>query len=293
MEPSFAIFDRALVKAHRSRAAAAFPAHDFLKREMAARLAERLEDITRRFPVALDLGCHRGELAEALKGKSGIATWIQTDRSPAMLRQAAGLRVAADEEWLPFKAEAFDLVVSAGSLHWVNDLPGALIQIREALKPDGLFLAVLPGTETLAELREALTQAEMEVEGGVSPRISPFIDVREAGWLLQRAGFALPVIDTDRLRVSYEDMFGLMRDLRGMGEANALMQRKKYFTRRATLMRAAEIYQERFTDAEGRIPATVELVTLTAWKPIKRLGWALEKRKKHGCSKPQSPIPNP
>lgn len=267
MDQPFAIFDRALVKARRVRAVKSFAAHDFLKREMAARLAERLEEVKRTFPVALDLGCHRGELAEALKGKGGIRTLVQADLSSAMLRHATGLRVAADEEWLPFKPEAFDLAMSAGSLHWINDVPGALTQIRNALKPDGLLLVMLPGAETLKELREALTQAEAELEGGASPRVSPFIDVREAGGLLQRAGFALPVIDTDTLRVSYEDMFGLMRDLRGMGETNALIQRWKNCSRRATFLRSAEIYRKRFADSEGRIPATVELVTLTAWKP--------------------------
>src|SRR5262249_1039240 len=154
--------------------------------------------------------------------------------------------VASDEEWLPFAPESFDLVMSALDLHWVNDLPGALIQINQALRPDGLFLATMLGGDTLSELREALAEAESELAGGSSPRVSPFVDVREAAGLLQRAGFALPVADVESLTVSYASALGLMGDLRALGEANALMERRRSFARRAVLLRAAALYAERF-----------------------------------------------
>jgi len=167
---------------------------------------------------------------------------------------------------LPFGAGRFDLVLSLLSLHWVNDLPGALAQINRSLKPDGLFLGCLLGGDTLSELRAAWMAAEIEVEGGASPRVSPFVDVRDAGALLQRAGFALPVVDSDVIRVSYGDPLSLMRDLRWMGESNAVRTRRTGFTRRQTLMRAAEIYVERF-GRDGRLPATFQVITLTGWHP--------------------------
>jgi SAM-dependent methyltransferase len=175
--------------------------------------------------------------------------------------------LAADEETLPFAEASFDAVFSLLSLHWVNDLPGALVQIRRALKPDGLFLAALLGGETLTELRGALMQAEIEEEGGAGPRVSPFADVAQAGGLLQRAGFALPVADVDSITVSYPDAFRLMQDLRGMGETNAVAAHRRTASRRATLMRAAALYSERHADQDGRLPATFQVVYLTAWAP--------------------------
>ena len=261
------VFDRRVVRLHRERAAAGLGAHDFLFREVAGRLAERLEDVRRKFPVALDLGGHGGVLASALGGRGGIETLVETDLAPAMLGRSRGLRVAADEELLPFADASFDLVASVLSLHWVNDLPGALVQIRRALRPDGLFLAALPGGETLHELRHALAEAEAEVEGGASPRLSPLIDVAGAGALLQRAGFALPVVDVDTIRVTYPDALALMRELRGMGESNALAARRGSFIRRATLAAAAAAYEARFAEADGRIPATFQVLYLTAWAP--------------------------
>ena len=270
MSERIEIFDRRAVRRHRERAAGTLSAHDFLLREVAGRLAERLDDVTRRFPLALDLGCHDGALGRALAGRGGIETLIQADLSPAMARKASEAgrpALAADEEALPFAEASFDAVFSLLSLHWVNDLPGALIQVRRALKPDGLFLAALLGGETLKELRAALIAAEAEVEGGASPRVSPFADVRDLGGLLQRAGFALPVADVDDIAVSYPDAFKLMADLRGMGEANALSDRRKSLSRRATLMRAAELYAERHAGADGRVPATFQVIYLTAWAP--------------------------
>jgi SAM-dependent methyltransferase len=175
--------------------------------------------------------------------------------------------VAADEEALPFGDAVFDLVVSALSLQFVNDLPGALVQIRRALKPDSLFVAALIGGETLPELRQAFAAAESEIEGGVSPRVAPFADLRDLGALLQRAGFALPVTDVDRLTVRYDSVFALMHDLRRMGATNALVDRRRAPLKRATLMRMVQIYAERFADADGRLRATFEIVWLSGWAP--------------------------
>ena len=264
------VFDRRLVRRHRDRAAANLTAHDFLFREVAERLADRLDDVTRKFPLALELGCHGGEIASVLRGRGGIETLIQCDLSPAMARRAAANgnpTLAADEEALPFAPESFDLVISGLSLHWVNDLPGCLLQVRQCLKPDGLFLAAMLGGDTLYELRQSLMEAELAEAGGVSPRVSPFADLRDAGGLLQRAGFALPVIDGDRLTASYSDILKLMRDLRGMGEANAVQARTDRPVSRAVIARADEIYRRRFGDSDRRLPASFQIIYLTAWAP--------------------------
>ena len=168
---------------------------------------------------------------------------------------------------MPFADESFDLVVSGLALHFVNDLPGTLLQVRRALKPDGLLLAAMLGGTTLTELRTALLAAEEEIEGGASPRVAPFADVRDLGALLQRAGFALPVADSETVTVTYAHPLALMRELRAMGAANALLHRRRSPLRRATLARALEIYADRFGLANGRIPATFEIITLTAWAP--------------------------
>ncbi|WP_340116918.1 methyltransferase domain-containing protein [Pelagibius sp. 7325] len=274
MTESREIFDRRVLRRHRTRAAAGIAGHDFLIREVAERLLDRLEDIRRRFPLALDLGCHHGVVGELLAGNpaglGGIETLVQADLSPAMARQAAAKgrpTLVADEEALPFAEGSLDLVLSVLSLHWVNDLPGTLLQIARALKPDGLFLAAMIGGDSLKELREALMQAEIEVEGGVSPRVSPFADLRDLGGLLQRAGFALPVADVDTLTVTYSSALALMHDLRGMGESGTDRNRRRGMSRRETLLRAAAVYQETRADAAGRIPATFEILYLTGWAP--------------------------
>ena len=261
------IFEPRLVRAHRSRAAACLGEHDFLFREVAERLADRLSDVKRTFPLALDLGCHGGEFGQIVGARGGIETLIQCDPAPAMAGRAGGLALAAEPDALPFSEGKFDLIVSNMSLHWVNDLPGALIQIRRALKPDGLFLASLAGGGTLGEMRGALLEAETEMAGGASPRVSPFVDLRDAGALLQRAGFALPVADGDLIPVRYENALKLMADLRGMGEANALAAMPRHFTRRAVILRAAEIYRERHEGPDGRVPASFQIVYLTGWAP--------------------------
>jgi len=267
MTEPIAVFDRHAVRRHRDRAAPGLSAHDFLFCEVATRLTERLDDITRHFPLALDLGCHTGELGRRLTGRGGIEQLVQSDLSAEMAIRAGPLALVADEETLPFTDGSLDLVMSSLNLHWVNDLPGALVQIRRALKPDGLFLAAMIGGGSLVELRESLLAAELEHEGGAGPRVSPFADVPDAGALLQRAGFALPVVDSDRITVTYPHPLALMTDLRGMGESNALTDRRRRFTRRATLYAAARIYGERHADADGRIHASFEILYLTAWAP--------------------------
>jgi NADH dehydrogenase [ubiquinone] 1 alpha subcomplex assembly factor 5 len=202
-----------------------------------------------------------------VRGCSQIGCLIQSDLSQEMARRSRGPRLVADEEALPFGPGRLDLVLSCFSLHWVNDLPGALAQIRYALKPDGLLLAAMPGGTTLAELRESLMRAELEMGGGAAPRVSPFVDVRDAGMLLQRAGFALPVVDVDTITVTYDHPLRLMQELRAMGEANALAQRDRVPLKRATLLRACEIYRELFGDREERIPATFQILTLSGWGP--------------------------
>ena len=260
------VFDRNLVRQRRERAAKDFGEVDFLVRHVAGLLIERLGDVRRRFPLALDLGCHTGELGRALAREGQVDEVIGADLAPGMATRADGLRVVADEEVLPFGRNTFDLVISAWSLHWVNDLPGTLVQLHHALKPDGLLVAALPGVGTLAELREALVQAESDLTGGAALRVSPFVDVRDAGMLLQRAGFALPVVDLEPLTVSYPHPIKLLAELRAMGETAAPADGGRPLGR-ATLQRALELYLERFDDGRGRVPATFNVVVMTAWKP--------------------------
>jgi NADH dehydrogenase [ubiquinone] 1 alpha subcomplex assembly factor 5 len=270
MSDSMFVFDRLAVRRHRDRAAKNFQGADFLFREAAERLTDRLHDVTRRFPVAVDLGCHGGQVARVLGTTSKIDHLIQCDASPMMAQCARANGVStlsADEEALPFGEQTLDLAISNLSLHWTNDLPGALVQIRRALKPDGLLLATVFGGETLKELRAALLEAESEITGGASPRVSPFVDVRDAGQLMNRAGFALPVIDADTITVTYTEPLKLMADLRAMGQTNAVRERSKSFLRRDVLARALNIYRERFTDTRGRVVATFQIVTLTGWAP--------------------------
>jgi SAM-dependent methyltransferase len=239
---------------------------DFLLTRAAADLVERSGAVLRDFVDVLDLGTPGPHLASDLISKSGLRTLVRASPlfEPAETRW---LGLVADEEALPFGEAQFDLVVSALSLQQVNDLPGALVQVRRILKPDGLFLACLAGGRTLFELRAALAAAEAEIEGGISPRIAPFADVRDMGGLLQRAGFALPVADIDTILVRYDDCFGLLRDLRAMGATNVLHERRRTPLRRAVLIRAAEFYRDHFADADGRIRATFDIIWLSGWAP--------------------------
>ena len=261
------VFDRATLRWRRERAARQWVDHAFLKREIATRLVERLDDVRRDFGLALDLGCHGDEIASALGERSTVRRLVRADLGLGFARTAKGPTVVADEETLPFAPASFELVVSAMDLHWVNDLPGTLIQIARILKPDGLFLGAMLGGSTLWQLRQALTAAESEVEDGLSARVSPFADLRDAAGLLQRAGFAMPVADSETIEVEYESGLALMRDLGAMGESNLVADRRRGFSRRATLLRAAEIYGERFALASGRVAATFEVLFLHGWAP--------------------------
>ena len=261
------IFDRRLARLRRDRFAVHAARHEFLLERVADDLAERLAAVRRSFPVVLDLGAHHGLLGRRIGRLPGVATVIDAEVSAGLLAQCSGLRVQCDEEVLPFRDQSLDLVVSGLSLQLVNDLPGVLTQVRRALKPDGLLLAAMLGGNTLFELRTALLTAEEELEGGASPRVAPFADVRDMGALLQRAQFALPVVDAETVVVTYANPLALMHELRGMGAANALSARSRKPLRRATLLRSFEIYAERFGLANGRIPATFEILTLTGWAP--------------------------
>jgi SAM-dependent methyltransferase len=261
-----ALFDRRAWRAHRDRAARCGSV-DFLHAEIADRLIDRLDVVNREFAVALDLGARDGGLARALAGRQGTLRVVAAEPATEFLARAPGTRVAADPELAPFGDASFDLVASTLALHWTADLPGALIQLRRALKPDGLLLAAMFGGQTLIELRTVLFEAELAEEGGVSPRVSPAIELADAAALLQRAGFALPVADSETITVTYPDMLALMRDLRGMGETNALAARRRGGLRRATLARAGALYAERFGDRDGRIPASFEILFLCGWAP--------------------------
>ncbi len=252
------------------RAAPRFSGANFLKARAAGDAVERLEAILRSFPLAVDLGARDGAFLAALAGSDArerVGLVIETDISARMLAGRVGPRVQLDEEHLPFADESLDLVVSTLALHWVNDLPGAMIQIRRALKPDGLFLGALFGGETLTELRQCLTLAEAELSNGAGLRIAPFADALDGAGLLQRAGFALPVADVDRVVVRYGDPLRLIDDLRAMGETNALADRARQPLSRAVLARTLELYAELFSDPDGRLRATFDIVTLTGWAP--------------------------
>jgi NADH dehydrogenase [ubiquinone] 1 alpha subcomplex assembly factor 5 len=254
------IFDRDAVRRHRDRAVGTVSTVTDVLTDAAERLLDRLDDTTRRFARALDVG-GRGVVAPLLRAR-GIEV-VSCDLSFGMASLGGGLAVAADEEFLPFADGGFDLIVASLSLHWVNDLPGALLQLRRALRPEGLFLASLSALGTLGELRQALTVAEAELTGGASPRISPFPELRDCAGLLQRAGFALPVADLDEIRLLYAEPFALLRDLRAAGEGNAVRLRERRIPPRELFpMALAAIPAE-----DGRMPATLRLAMLTGWAP--------------------------
>jgi SAM-dependent methyltransferase len=246
------LFDRALLRARQDRARRAGPA-TFLLDRVAEDMRERLHAVLRDFKSAADLGTPGDQVRNALSEH---------------LDQLARVDLPEQEsEPFPFQPESLDLVVSALAFQFINDLPGALAQIRRALRPDGLLLAAMIGGDTLTELRQSFAAAEAELEGGVSPRVAPFADLRDIGALLQRAGLALPVTDVDRVVVRYDSAFALMQDLRRMGATNILVERRRTLTRRATMLRMAQIYRERFADADGRIRATFDVIWLSGWAP--------------------------
>jgi SAM-dependent methyltransferase len=248
------LFDRKLLRARRERALQ-LGAETFLLERVAEELVERLGAVKRNFALALDLGTPGETLTRLIENSGQVASVVASDT------------LKGDEEVFSFPDAKYDLAVSALALQWVNDLPGALVQIRRALKPDGLLLAALVGGETLHELRESFASAEAEITGGASPRVSPFAEVRSLGSLLQRAGYALPVIDSDRHTVRYETPFKLFQDLRRMGATNALVERSRKPLTRKIVARAAEIYAERFRDPDGKLRATFDILWVAGWVP--------------------------
>jgi len=246
------LFDRRLLRARQSRAFKQGPV-TFLLDRVAEEMAERLAAVKRDFAEAADIWTPGDALRKPLADRLKSFTHLDVLGDP--------------QEVLPFQQETLDLVVSALALQFVNDLPGVLAQIRRALKPDGLLLAAMIGGDTLNELRQCFAAAEAELEGGVSPRVAPFADLRDAGHLLQRAGLALPVTDVDRIVVRYDSAFALMADIRRMGASNILVERRRAPTRRATMLRMAQLYAKRFADADGRIRATFDVVWLSGWAP--------------------------
>jgi len=245
----------------------------FLLDRVAEDFADRLQAVVRRFDLALDFGTPNAAVRAALLRNGTISTMIALDPiiDATYLSgdhaETVASRVVADAEALPFADNVLDLVVSGLFLQVVNDLPGVLVQIRRALKPDGLLLAALLGGETLTELRQSFAIAESELDGGVSPRVAPFPDLRDMGTLLQRAGFALPVTDVDRVTVRYATPFALLRDLRRMGATNPLVERRRVPLRRTTLMRAMEVYTARFADPDGKVRASFDIIWLSGWSP--------------------------
>jgi SAM-dependent methyltransferase len=246
------LFDRALLRARQDRARHNGPA-TFLLDRAAEDMQERLRAVLREFQNAADVGTAGDQVRNALVGR--VAQMAHVDLPDS------------ESEPLALAPQSLDLVVSGLAFQFVNDLPGVLTQIRRALKPDGLLLAAMLGGDTLIELRQAFAAAEAECEGGLSPRVAPFADLRDVGALLQRAGFALPVTDVDRVVVRYDSAFALMLDLRRMGATNMLVERRRTPTRRATLVRMAQLYGERFADSDGRIRATFDVIWLSGWAP--------------------------
>ncbi len=264
MADDIILFDRRAVRQHRRRAALINGVNDFLSDEISTRLIDRLQDVRRTFDMALDVGGALG----GEKGKSAASRIVTADTSLTRIRMKGGsYPVIMDEEFLPFSNPSFNLITSTLSLHWANDLPGALRQMQKALFPDGLFVAAIFGGDTLIELRRAFIEAEIEILGYTSPHTSPMVETRDAAALLQRAGFAIPVVDTDTLTVTYDNIFALMHDLRGMGETNSIVTRNRHFLRRETIFAAEKHYRALFGTNDGKIPATFQIIWLTGWAP--------------------------
>ncbi|MAP94169.1 MAG: SAM-dependent methyltransferase [Ponticaulis sp.] len=256
------VFNRQHVRSRRSRASSSYQQVEFIKSRVLEDIEDRILSTGRKFSRALCLGGY-SEAVETMMAPY-CETLITTDFSASRLQ--AGQSVAVDEEWLPFAEHSFDLIISPLALHWVNDLPGTLIQIRHCLKPDGFFIAAMPGGASLHELRQVMLQAETDIRGGADMRVSPFADALDMSGLLQRAGFTLPVSDRDRLTIRYDNIFKLFQDLQNAGETHAPDGQRNPLSQRI-LMRAAELYQSEFADADGRIRATLDLVWMTGWSP--------------------------
>ncbi|MCA3693898.1 methyltransferase domain-containing protein [Aquidulcibacter sp.] len=265
------LFDRKLLAIRRERAARGYRSVAFLKERAVADVCERLDFINRRFEQALDIGSHGGFLAEAIARhgtlRDKIGALAECDISPAMLRHGPGAPFLADEDHMPLAPQSLDLIVSTLGLHWVNDVPGFMAQTRLALRPDGLLLVTFLGGRTLQELRACLAEAETETYGEATARVSPFADAQDGAHLLQRAGFALPVADSDVVTVRYANLFGLFRDIKAMGESAAFSHRPRRPLTRRIIARAADLYQANHADPDGKVRATFELITLTGWAP--------------------------
>lgn len=263
------LIDAEAHRRYRARASAGFGEVNYLKMAAVERLVDRLEGMKGRFELALDVGAHHGELGCAAIASGKIAQVISLEPASQManLIPSALNPLVVDYDGAQFAPDAFDAVVSAFALHWVNDLAGLLARMRGWLKPDGLLLVALAGGASFSGLRACLAEAESRVVKGLSPRVLPMGDVRDLGALLGRAGFALPVADRDCLTITWQDPLMMMRELRLMGEGNALAGRVKHFTRREILLEAAALYQKRFGTSDGRVSAEIELITLTAWAP--------------------------
>lgn len=263
------LIDSAAHRRYRNRAASGFGAVNFLKQAAADRLADRLEIVRRRFPLVLDLGAHHGEMAKAALASGKVDRVICADPSLGMVEHITKdtPSLVIDYDNVNFREGSFDAITSAFSIHWVNDLPGMLMRMRRWLKPDGLLLLSMAGGVSFGGLRSCLAEAESQTAGGLSPRVLPMADIRDLGGLLGRAGFGLPVADSDTLSVSWADPLQMMRELRQMGESNALLGRANHITRRDTIMQAATLYQDRFSTDDQRVNADIELITLTAWSP--------------------------
>lgn len=259
------VFDRSLVRIHRAASACRFSRHRALFDEAGDRLCERLSDIKRSFNFPLEIGARDGYVTSKLEAM-GMQDIISTDTVDDFKPFDGMKRIMVDEERLPFAPQSFDLILNNLNLHWVNDLPGALLQIKNALKPDGLFLASLLGGSTLFELRTALMEAEIEIMGGMSPRLSPTLELTVLSQLMQRAGFVLPVVDKETITFAYPDFWTLLRDLRGMGESNTHQHRLRCFSRKALFLRAADIYAERFRAEDGAYLASFEICFLHGWR---------------------------
>lgn len=261
------LFDTDLLASRRARALRQHGTEgDFLLKESVADMLDRLTLVLRDFPVAAELGGHTGLLADALAIRQGTDQIIRLEQHPDLLQEADNGLLFAPEV-LPLTPASVTLLVSPLFLHWINDLPGLLVQIRRSLAPDGLFLATLLGRDSLHELRDVFLRADSETSGGAFPRVAPLPDMRDMGSLLQRAGFALPVVDQDMLTVRYGSMFDLMKDLRRMGATNCLHDRSRRFLRRDTLLRAAELYQQDHADPDGRVRASFQIISLSGWSP--------------------------
>nr|XP_057941996.1 arginine-hydroxylase NDUFAF5, mitochondrial isoform X2 [Doryrhamphus excisus] len=264
------VFDRTMKKRQKGWAASAKDSrkYDYLREEVGSRVADRVYDVTRTFPVALEVGSGRGHIAQHLN-KDVVERLFLTDISDVTLVNRGEMTthvLMADEEFLPFKENTFDLVLSSLSLHWINDLPGALRQIHHVLKPDGVFIGAMVGGDTLYELRCSLQLAETEREGGFSPHISPYTAVTDLGNLLGQAGFNMLTVDTDEIHVHYPSIMEVMMDLQGMGESNCAWNRRAML-HRDTMLAAAAVYKEMYGNEDGSIPATFDIFYMIGWKP--------------------------